>query len=363
MDNKWKYPLFWVVIFLFATHTFSTAQSIADPEKEYSNARELASEGKYEEARALARRLVNQYPEYGDARVLLGRIVAWQGDYREAEAIVDTLLLSDPGNSDATDLKNDIRRWSRGSSRGISFDNEIRGGYLFDTYSEPYDRLWQVFSAGAGHRFGTCMTSLTMNFGFINTGGPSSVRDNDMQMVIEAWPEIGARNYAYLSYAWSPGPWFPKHRAAAEVWETLPEGWAASAGLNYYFFDRSIFIATASVEKYTGNYWFSGRGYFHFKEIGITTSFYLTARRYFNASDYLQLTAGAGTAPDEPFDIMTDLERQRATSIRIAWYKKVNSGWAFRVGCGYSYEKYNETDYRNRFEGSVNLIKGFGKQR
>ncbi|MCA1742047.1 MAG: YaiO family outer membrane beta-barrel protein, partial [Bacteroidales bacterium] len=162
---------------------------------------------------------------------------------------------------------------------------------------------------------------------------------------------------------YSPGTWFPRHRAALELWQTFPKGWAASVGGNYYYFDHSIYIGTLSVEKYTGNWWFSGRGYFHFKDIGVTSSFFLNARRYFGTTDYLQLTLGAGTAPDEPYDILTDLERQKAASVRLTYFNQINSYWSVRIGAGYSYEKYTETEFRNRFEGNIGVIRGIGKVR
>ena len=62
--------------------------------------------------------------------------------------------------------------------------------------------------------------------------------------------------------------YFPTHRAAVELWQILPAGWAVSGGLNYYYFDRNIFIALASVEKYLGKYWFSGKCYVYFKDGG-----------------------------------------------------------------------------------------------
>jgi hypothetical protein len=95
----------------------------------------------------------------------------------------------------------------------------------------------------------------------------------------------------------------------------------------------------------------------------MTTSFFFTARRYLGTTDYLQMTLGAGTAPDEPYDILTDLERQKAASVRLTYFNQINSYWSVRIGAGYSYEKYNETDFRNRFEGNIGVIRGIGKVR
>lgn len=355
--------LLMMALFMMMTCGGLFSQTITNPEEEYSRIRTLALSGDYTQAEPAARNLVKQFPDYGDARILLGRIIAWQGNYDEAAAVIDTLLQTDPDNADALEAMTDIRRWSRDRSQQITPPTDIRAGYFFDTFSEPYERLWQVFSIGAGHRFSWGTAVATVNMGHINLGAPENVVDNDLQFSAEAWPEITKNNYAYVAYAYSPGTWFPKHRAALELWQTLPAGFAVSAGINYYFFDKSIYVATLNVEKYLGDWWFSARSYFYFKEIGITTSFYLTARRYFGITDYLQLTVGAGTAPDEPFDVITDLERQSATSVRLTYFNQINSYWSFRAGAGYSYEKYDEDSYRNRFEGNITLIRGIGKVR
>jgi len=361
MGHKSYIKVFTLMVMLCMTAGLLWSQTVTDPEKEYARIRTLAFEGKYDEAEPAARLLVKQFPEYGDARILLGRIIAWEGRYDEAAAVIDTLLASEPENSDALSALADIRRWSRDRSQQVTAPTDIRAGYMFDTFSEPYERFWQVFSLGAGHRFSRGTVVATVNYGHINTGPPSDISDNDFQFALEAWPELTRNNYAYVAYAYSDGPWFPRHRAALELWQTLPAGLALSAGVNYYYFDDNIFIGTASLEKYLANYWLSGRVYLHFKDIGVTTSFFLNVRRYLGITDYLQLTLGTGTAPDEPYDIITDLERQKASSVRLTWFNQINSWWSFRIGAGYSYEKYNPTSNRNRFEANIGMIRGIGK--
>jgi YaiO family outer membrane protein len=363
MRHKKYIPFFSALIIMIICTGLLSGQTITSPEEEFSRIRALAFDGRYDEAEPSARLLVSEFPEYGDARILLGRIIAWQGRYDEAAAVIDTLLMTDPGNLDAAEALSDIRRWSRDRSQQVTLPTDIRAGYLFDTYNEPYDRFWQVFSLGAGHRFSWGTAVAAVNYGHISTGPPADISDSDLQFAAEAWPELSGNNYAYVAYAYSPGRWFPKHRAALELWQSLPAGWAISAGVNYYYFDHNIFLGTASVEKYLGNYWFAARGYFHFKDIGVTTSFFLSARRYFGTTDYLQLTVGTGTAPDEPYDILTDLERQKATSARLTWFDQISPRWSYRVGAGWSYEKLSGIAYRNRFEGNVGLIMGIGKVR
>jgi YaiO family outer membrane protein len=328
------------------------AQEISNPEAEYARVRAMAFDGKLDSASVAARKLVNTYPSYGDARILLGRILAWQKDYTNAAAVIDTLLMTEPSNADALSAKRDILTWSKENRQEST---GIRSGYYFDTFSEPYNRYWQVFNEGVEHRFNWGLAAAGINIGNAIIGGSTPDNATEWQLELEAYPTLSRKNYAYLEYAFSPGVYFPRHRAAVEVWQVLPAGWAASAGMNYYYFNRNIFIALASVEKYLGRYWISLKGYLYFKDHGLTTSGYLNIRRYFNDINYFQLTLGAGTAPDEPFDIQTDLMRLRAYSVRVAYNVSLTPKLMMRVGTGYSYEEYAKNTWRNRFEGNINF--------
>jgi YaiO family outer membrane protein len=328
------------------------SQVTTDPEAEYARIRTLAIDGQLDSAAIAARKLVNSFPAYGDARILLGRILAWQKDYTNATAVIDTLLISEPNNADALSARQDILLWSKQNAREIT---GIRAGYSFDTFSDPYNRYWQIFNAGAEHRYNWGLGAAGLNIGNAIIGEPIPDNATEWQLEVEAYPKLTVKNYAYLAYAFSPGVYFPGHRAAVEVWQVLPAGWALSAGMNYYYFDRNIFIALASVEKYLGRYWLSLRGYLYFKDNGLTTSGYFNIRRYFNDIDYLQLTLGAGTAPDEPFDIQTDLMRLSAYSVRVAYNVSLSSRLMMKVGTGYSYEEFQENIWRNRFEANINF--------
>jgi YaiO family outer membrane protein len=332
------------------------SQENIDPEAEFLRIRTMAFDGNYSQAAADARKLVNAFPTYGDARILLGRILAWQKDYKQAAAVIDTLLKTEPDNADALSARRDISLWSK---ENTAVATDLRTGYSFDYFNKPYTRFWQVFSLGAGHRFSWGPASAGVNIGNLITDEATNRYATELQFEADAYPRLSNKNYAYLAYAYSPGRYFPTHRAAFEIWEVLPAGWAISAGLNYYYFNRNYFIALGSVEKYLGKFWLSGKCYVYFKDDGPRTSFYLNVRRYFNDFDYLQLTLGTGTAPDEPFNIREDINRLSANSIRLAYNFNVKGRFSVRLGAGYSREKYDAdggSAMRDRFEGNVNLI-------
>jgi YaiO family outer membrane protein len=350
-------PLIILLVGLILNSLFGSillfSQESFDPEAEYQRIRTIAFEGDYATAAADARKLVNAYPSYGDARILLGRILAWQKDYDQAAAVIDTLLQTEPQNEDALAARRDITLWSK---ENTPIATDIRAGYYFDYFNEPYSRFWQVYKAGAGHRFSWGPAAATVNIGTLDAGGILPQTATEVQFEAEAYPHLGDKNYAFLNYAYSPGKYFPTHRAAVELWQILPAGWAVSGGLNYYHFNRDIFIGLVSVEKYIHKYWLSGKLFVYFKDNGPTTSFYLNIRRYFNDIAYLQLTLGTGTAPDEPFDIQLNIMRLSANSVRLTYYGRLAKRLFIRVGAGYSREEYEESVWRDRFEGNLNFI-------
>lgn len=358
----------------------ASAQVIPDrPEAVFDTVRTLAYDGRLEEAELMARELVKNNPDYGDAIVLLARIVAWQERYKEALVILDTLIAKQAGHNDALDARSTIVEWMQakedeiisrgdtamaeaeqlpgehGATDSLNRDVDIFLGYYFDTFRQPYSRFWQIFRVGAQYETSAGPLLGTVNFGNLHADNGNGVAETGIQVQAEFWPQISEKSYGWLAYAYSPFRYFPRHRAAAEYWYSLERGWVVSAGASYFYFDRNIFIPTFSIEKYAGKYWLAARTYIHLKEAGTSSSVFLSARRYFNDNDYIQLTAGAGTAPDEPWDLASDLERQKAIAVKLSGNKKISNSFTVKLGAGYSREEYLNEQLRNRFEGFLNI--------
>ena len=150
------------------------SQQKSDPESEYLRIRSIAFDGDYSTAASDARKLVNAFPSYGDARILLGRILAWQKDFAQAAAVIDTLLATDPDNADALAVNRDISLWSRENSPVAT---DIRAGYSFDRFTAPYDRCWRLFKAGAGHKFNWGPAAAGINIGTLNIIQKQATKD------------------------------------------------------------------------------------------------------------------------------------------------------------------------------------------
>ena len=390
------------------------AQKPTDPEAVYLEVRDLALDGKLLEAEKEAITLLNDFPAYGDAWILLARIYGWQQKYETAAEILDSIIIHDSDNMDALSARLDLAYWRdeqslaveivdlilsdpdileihrkkesvilameqqdiantglSSSSDSISNSSEaeiksyeaenfrktdLRAGYYFDNFKEPYSRFWQVWQIGAAHDLAFGKVLAGINAGNLHTISEPVINATEFQFEAEAYTKISQADYAWLSYAYSPGKYFPSHRIFAEYWHKLHESWVVSTGLSYYYFNRNIFILSFSGEKYYNNYWFSSKVYFYFKDQGTTTSLYINARKYLNDTDYFQLTAGTGTAPDEPFDIEIALGRLSASTIKVAYFTCLTKIIALRAGIGYSREEYAESMQRNRFDGSLSLI-------
>ena len=87
------------------------AQGSGNPEGELSRIRKLAFSEKLAEAEIAAKILVDSFPSYSDAKVLLANIYAWQKKYQPAITILDSLLAHEPGNNDAKEARNNISKW------------------------------------------------------------------------------------------------------------------------------------------------------------------------------------------------------------------------------------------------------------
>lgn len=381
-----------------------------DTEVLYRQAREAAFGGRYKQAQSMLQQVIASHPNDHDASLLMARIYMWQKDYGTSQQILDRVTAAYPQSADGRELSYDLAffsgqydrvidqapqlltdfpsridfkekyaqaLWQTGKREqagvvadeilAIDSNNQValeikrmlaeperplklHLNYAFDHFSEPYSRWWHLYSVGLSKKYDKYSLGGTLNIGHLNGGY------TEYQAEAESYVTLSPKAYMYGMYGFSPENYFPTHKASLEAWHQLPYEMYASLGMNYYHWNDHIFIATASLEKYLRQYWFCLRAYANFKDVGVSTSWYFTARRYFNDVDYLQLTIGTGTAPDEPYDIKTDLERQSAQSIRMLLMKQLTSRTALRAGLGYAYEEYGIDAYRNRIDGTLGII-------
>ncbi len=363
----------------------------ANPEQGFELMRQLATDGDYSRAKQVGYKILEEQEDYHDVALYLARIHGWESAYDSAYLVLDEVILKEPELFEAYQTCVDLAYWENNRSRLEDCAEkalELKPGseeileklsmaaqqndlqvkqpevflhYSYDHFSVPYVRNWHMLSAGGQipFKYGTLIP-------YINGGyHAGSTTSTDVQFNLDAYLTLGKKNYALLGYGFSPNGeinYLPLHRAAAEIWQTLPKGFGVSAGMRYFYWDSHFTFLTFSAEKYAGNYWFSFRNYLFFKELGVSGSYYLTGRRYFASKyDHLTLTLGYGTAPDEPLLVVTDLDRLNAVTCRIEYSKQLSPVVRMIAMLGYGYEEYVDQDYRNRFDMKLGCYFRIGK--
>jgi len=128
---------------------------------------------------------------------------------------------------------------------------DIRAGYTFDSFREPYSRLWQVFNAVQDTDLNGDRIRRTKYWKYQNWW---TISFQCFWIADRSWSlaKITSKNYADLEYAYSPGPYFPRHRAQLK-YGRFCRLLGYICRLKLLLFDRSAFIAVSSVESTLAN--------------------------------------------------------------------------------------------------------------
>ncbi|MGW8316559.1 MAG: YaiO family outer membrane beta-barrel protein [Bacteroidales bacterium] len=355
-----------------------------DPEEGFSMMTDYSARGDYETAKDIAYLLLKDHPENHDVSLYLTRIYGWEHNFDSAYIILDRLIAQDPELPESYQTCMDLAYWQNNWDRfeecgekaielgadpdaiahrlllgrqAMEDEMAYPEAYLFasnDHFQKPYVRNWYMMTAGMIGHLGPVTLNPYVNAGFL-AGRPEF--SGDLQFNLDGYVRLGKNNYAMAGYGFSPDGEFnylPGHRAIAEFWQTLPAGFGISAGIRYFYWQEHFLYPTFSVEKYINNYWLSFRNYLFFKEYGVSGSYFISIRRYFASRfDYLTLTVGYGTAPDEPVTVISDLDRLDATSGRIDISKRLGHSVRLGMGVGYGYEEFQDGEYRHRINARL----------
>lgn len=379
------------------------------PEEMFMHIRMLADADRLEEAESAAYDLLKQLPDYTDVRIYLSLIHGKQGEFEPGLSLINTVLSEHPEAEDALRARSSLHYWSEDWSALLSsttdalasipgdpdlmykqalaqsklnnqqealgilnvlLENtpenlkarqlraqvieampapELFTRYMFDHFRQPYNRQWHMVTLGGNYPIAPGTISPYFNMGHFAAEGEDFLSTTAFQLNADAYLDITEKNYMLLGYGIGTGTYLPRHRAALHIWQALPSGWSVSAGARYLYFDQHYLFYALGVDKYLGNYWLDLKNYLFNKAYGFSMSSYLTVRRYIeNKYNYLSLTVGYGTSPDEPITLVADLQRLNALSVRVEIMKQIAARTRIGAGIGYAYEEYREQLFRNR---------------
>lgn len=414
-----------IVIFLLVSGVYSAygqKDTITDFKKSYLQARQLAFDGKRDEARELAYRILKYNPNYYDAKLLIGRTLAWDKQYDSAIVVVNALLKKKSEVRDAYDLLIDIYKWSKQNETSLrycnlglsyypndkvflykkadllyqadniklakhtveqllainpshekgnellkklkpKFINKVKISHSFDYFEKPWTRRWHLTSieVSTKPKIGTIIGKV--NLGQILRDGNHFFEDVRPQFEIDAYPKLTKKMYAYVSYGYAPNGYFPEHRSGLEIFRKFPYSFEASLGMRHLKWSDHVVFYTGSVGMYYKNLWFSFRPFIFPKSYGVSHSYNFFVRHYFKtAENYVGILVGWGSSPDDPANnsIIDDesLSKIKSKKIKLNYKKRIKS-WSIDLEAGYKYEEYQIDSYRNNFDTKIGLTYNF----
>ncbi|HET9486549.1 MAG TPA: YaiO family outer membrane beta-barrel protein [Chryseosolibacter sp.] len=318
-------------------------------------ARQKAIAKPFAESRQVLASLLGINPAHYDARVLLARIHAWNGDYDSARKELQMVLQAYPYHEDALRALTDVEMWDENFGGVLRVTNtalekyvhdpefllkRARAFYAMKNPDEATAVLKLLLEVHDGHVEAKRLLSeithaqkknyVGMSYGLdifnevfspahhasvfgsrknewgtvvLNGNFSSRFHETDWQGEAEVYPKIYKGIYGYLNYGYSGGKLFPKHRAGAELYFSIPRNLEVSGGIRYldYRDNRSINIFTGSVGWYGEKYSVLGRLFLTPDAIqGTGTASFIQLKRMRGSRDeYVGLNASIGFTPDE----------------------------------------------------------------
>lgn len=368
-------------ILLVSFNTLNAQQKVftGDPDKAFEKARELAFNDQRKQAQDSLLFILTKYPDYLDIRSFLANTYSWDGNYKmareefkkvlekdknrkndwiaaiknelyaelpykanelakkailifpkdpdvlfekakseeklgrpeDAYATIDEILTIDSSHKNAIDYKESLLQSQRLNIIGASYSTVIYN------QNERDISHYSTFSYNRRTKYGTIIAKLNYAKRF-NT--------DNYQYEIDLYPRIAEGLYAYVSAGISNAAFFPEARYGAELYKSLPKGLEASLGFRALQFGETTVIYTGSASWYTGNSYWSLRGYVTPNDAGSSKSGTLVYRKYYSDADnFFSVSFGLGVSPE-----LQRLPVDQAQSIILALQsQKIETEYSF----------------------------------
>ena len=294
MMNKMNWRIAYILV-LFAVF-FGFSQEIKDADSYFINARDIAFEGNWEVAQDALENLLESYPEYVDAEILLGKTYSWNGAHDEARKRFNRITSKDKTRREAWlgSIKNEMYAKNLNIALGLAnkalknlgqdmeieelrsklaFDlnnelpiqdklkeenreggdrNQIAVSSDFEIFDIVFDPMYQTtVEYQRQTKYGKVLPRITYAQRFNITGA---------QFEIDAYPIVSKTFHGYVNYGFSNATIFPNHRGGMELYAELPKALEVSLGARHVRFDDiNATIFTGSFGMYRGNFYWSAR--------------------------------------------------------------------------------------------------------
>jgi YaiO family outer membrane protein len=261
----------------------------------------------------------------------------------QAIEILTGLLKKDQNNTEAKALLQ--------SNLAGQNSNRISLSYNIDYFGNKEREPWHLLNA----QFTRALSKGSI-IGRLNYA--SRFNSVGWQYELDAYPSFGRSGYAYINYGFSNDLIFPRHRFGADYYYNFPNAYEGAVGFRYMdFSEKKVYILTAFVGKYVGDYWLSFRVFSTPDHHGTSLSGSILLRKYLTDADhYLAIRLGYGTSPD-------DRRKQEdgkalfltSQSVRLEYSDKFYEKYVMSIIGMYENEEYVKSQYRNIYTLNLSI--------
>ncbi|WP_066403009.1 YaiO family outer membrane beta-barrel protein [Flavisolibacter tropicus] len=236
-----------------------------------------------------------------------------------------------------------------------SSKNAITISYDYNHFQRQFATDWHIGSVEYKRKLNQGAVLGRLNYG-------NRLQQSGWQGELEAYPIISKKMYAYTGIGFSDNmPVFPKWRTGASLYLALPKAWEVEGGFRYLYFTESVWLGTAGISKYVGNWLFNAHTYFGFQNLSNNQSLFASARRYFNNGiDYAWLQAGSGISPDESRSIqLGNLYSLSSKSVGIGTNLSVAKRTQLKLSAGWFRNEYRKGLHDNQLNTTIGISQQF----
>lgn len=376
-----------------------------DPDKAFEAARKLAFNQQRKQAQDSLLLILTKYPNYHDIRSFLASTYSWDGKYEKAKTEFEYILKRSPDRLDTWEaaIKNELYSeapfsalkmvnkvikhfpksaeilYLKASAEDASekkemalitlnklleahpnhekaatyrsnIINELSSNIIglkssVDIYSTTFDPMqYYLLKYVRQTKYGSIHSKLNVSRRFESTGA---------QFEIDMYPSLAKGLYAYLNFGVSNSFLYPDIRYGAELHMSLPLSLEASLGFRALKYNTTTTIYTGSIGWYTGNDYWSFRGYVTPGEPQASKSGTLSYRKYRNdANNYMSIAAGIGFSPDiYRFNFEgneNSIINLKSQKLNIGYYftsKNNKNFWGLQTGISHQEISFNPGSY------------------
>jgi YaiO family outer membrane protein len=376
-----------------------------DPDSAFKVARELAFNNQRKKAQDSLSFILTKYPNYHDIRSFLATTYSWDGDYKKAKELFEYVLKLDPDRLDTWEayIKNElyseapfnalklannalehfpnnseilllkasaeeksnkkedafltvesILKTHPNHEKALTYkealikklsNNAIGVAASVDFYSETFDPM----------QLHLLKYVRTTKYGGIHAKVNFSRRfqSNGVQFEVDLYPQIATGLYAYVNIGFADSFLFPDFRYGAELYKSLPNSFEASLGFRALKYSETTNIYTGSVGWYTGNDYWSFRGYVTPGDSGASMSGNILYRKYrSDADNFLSVNIGMGFSPEiylfEFEGNENSIVNLQSQKLNLGYYfttKSTKHAWGIQTGIAHQEISFDPGNY------------------